>query len=131
MSVFDNRGTQHCGVRLPGGIRSIVIDGPQFCSPQPRGRADRFHVPRVADECGVPIPQTCVAGGQVDYPTCYTDPAAPAQYQACVLDGFRRITIGAACEVTAVDIRTLAGVVVPNAVEVTNCARSSLPGQPV
>lgn len=133
MSVFDNSSTSHCGVRLPGGIRRIVIDGPQFCSPQPAGRADRRRTTteEVSDECGNPIPLTCVAGGQVDYPTCYTDPAAPLQYRACVLDGFRRITIGGQCQVTAVSIQTLAHVTVPNALEVTNCARSSLPAQPV
>lgn len=130
MTIQNNSGTEHCGVRLPGRMRAIQVDGPQLCRPQPGGHARRFSEVRT-DECGVPLPYTCVSGTQIDYPTCYTDPAAPAQYVGCVLDGFKRITLNGGCAGFTVQILNLARVVVPNAIEVICEGRSSLPGQPV
>lgn len=132
MSIQNNSGTQHCGVRLPGGIRLTPFDAPQLCSPQPSGRADRFRARAedVADECGNPIPQVCVPI-TMDYPTCYVNPNAPTPYQTTVLPGFRRISVTAGCGVDSVEILDLQGGTVPGAIEVPCSPRGSLPGQPV
>lgn len=131
MSIFDNSGTDHCGVRLPSREPRFTPDPAQLCQPQPPGAPARKHTEDITDECGQPLPQTCVAGTAVDYPTCYTDPAAAVQYRSCVLDGFRRITLNSACAGFTVQILNAAKVVVPGAIEVICEGRSSLPGQPV
>lgn len=131
MSIFDNSGTEHCGVRLPGRPPYREPDQEQLCRPQPPGAPGRHPIIDTTDECGQPLPQACVAGTAVDYPTCYLDPAAPPAYQSCVLDGFRRITLNSQCAGFTVEILNLAKVVVPGAIEVICEFRSSLPGQPV
>lgn len=131
MSIFDNSGTEHCGVRLPSREPRLTLDPPQLCQPQPPGHPARRHTEDITDECGQPLPQTCVAGTAVDYPTCYIDPAAPAQYVNCVLDGFRRITLNSQCAGFTVQILNLAKAPVVGAIEVICEGRSSLPGQPV